>query len=117
MPSVTRHRSKRWWGYFVWVGAALVVGVPEITAAVSHGDGARCRRRLGRRRMVGRPAPAPRLLRDLHPAGGALVRRPEPDRGLPGRGRAVPDHGPDRPRPRGLARQADLGLGARPEAG
>jgi hypothetical protein len=32
MPS-GRKRSKRWWGYFVWIGAALMVAVPEITAA------------------------------------------------------------------------------------
>lgn len=29
--------TKRWWGYFIWIGAALMVAVPEITAAVSHG--------------------------------------------------------------------------------
>jgi hypothetical protein len=29
--------SKRRWGYFVWVGAALMLAVPEFTAAISHG--------------------------------------------------------------------------------
>jgi len=29
--------SKRWWGYLVWVGAALMLAVPEITAMFSKG--------------------------------------------------------------------------------
>ena len=29
--------TKEGWGYFVWVGAALMLAVPEITGAISNG--------------------------------------------------------------------------------
>jgi hypothetical protein len=32
-----RYGAKRRWGYLVWVGAALMIAVPEFTAAISHG--------------------------------------------------------------------------------
>jgi hypothetical protein len=36
VPSVKKP-THRWWGYFVWVGAGLMLAVPEITAMFSNG--------------------------------------------------------------------------------